>query len=284
MPHLRRFWQPHVKRWLVEPFCGGLAVTLGLRPERAVLNDANPHLINFYQWLQRGLRVTLAMENKETAYYRNRDRFNAILERGRHDTAEAAALFYYLNRTGTTDSAGSIEAEALTFRSGDTPTSTTRQISRATETRSRTGRSPREILKAYPWSGEILSTPIRPTMWSSRIRDWRFSWDDQERTAVAWRAIVAQPCSSIRPQSASKSSTENLGIAWTSWTLHAGLVAPATVPRLKRLSAPGTCDAAKYEHRGRAGGHGVAGAYARRLRLRQAVLGWHAVRRWRPQG
>jgi len=31
---------------LVEPFCGGLAVTLGLRPARALLNDANPHVIN----------------------------------------------------------------------------------------------------------------------------------------------------------------------------------------------------------------------------------------------
>lgn len=100
LPHVRPMWEPHARRRLVEPFCGGLAVTLGLRPERALVNDVNPHLINFYRWLQRGLRTSLAMENDETAYYRHRDRFNAILDRGRADTAEAAALFYYLNRTG----------------------------------------------------------------------------------------------------------------------------------------------------------------------------------------
>jgi DNA adenine methylase len=100
VPHLRPLWEPHVRRRLVEPFCGGLAVTLGLMPERAFLNDANPHLINFYRWLQRGLGVDLAMENQETAFYRHRDRFNALLADGKTDSAEAASLFYYLNRTG----------------------------------------------------------------------------------------------------------------------------------------------------------------------------------------
>jgi DNA adenine methylase len=100
VPHLRPLWEPHVRRRLVEPFCGGLAVTLGLMPEQAFLNDANPHLINFYRWLQRGLRVDLAMENQETAFYRHRDRFNALLADGKTDSAEAASLFYYLNRTG----------------------------------------------------------------------------------------------------------------------------------------------------------------------------------------
>jgi DNA adenine methylase len=57
VPHLRPLWQPHAHRRLVEPFCGGLAVALGLLPSRALLNDANPHLINFYRWLQKGLRI-----------------------------------------------------------------------------------------------------------------------------------------------------------------------------------------------------------------------------------
>jgi DNA adenine methylase len=100
VPHLRPLWAPHTRRRLVEPFCGGLAVTLGLAPERALLNDANPHVINFYRWLQRGLPIELAMENDEAAFYRHRDRFNALLGTGKADSAEAAALFYYLNRTG----------------------------------------------------------------------------------------------------------------------------------------------------------------------------------------
>ena len=52
LPHLRPLWEPHSRRRLVEPFCGGLAVALGLKPERALLNDANPHLINFYRWIR----------------------------------------------------------------------------------------------------------------------------------------------------------------------------------------------------------------------------------------
>src|SRR5260370_22162906 len=40
------------------------------------------------------------MANSERAYYRHRTRFNELLERGEGESAEAAALFYYLNRTG----------------------------------------------------------------------------------------------------------------------------------------------------------------------------------------
>lgn len=100
VPHLRPLWTPHAHRRLVEPFCGGLAVAIGLAPENALLNDANPHLINFYRWLQRGLVVDLPFRNDEKLYYRHRDRFNAILSRGEGESAEAAGLFYYLNRTG----------------------------------------------------------------------------------------------------------------------------------------------------------------------------------------
>jgi DNA adenine methylase len=100
VPHLQPLWAPHAGRRLVEPFCGGLAVTLGVLPQRALVNDSNPHLINFYRWLQRGLVITLPMENAEPLYYQHRDRFNALLSDGQSDTAEAAALFYYLNRTG----------------------------------------------------------------------------------------------------------------------------------------------------------------------------------------
>ena len=100
VPHLRPLWLPHAKMRLVEPFAGGLAVTLGLLPERALLNDANPHLINFYRWLQRGLKTDLRMENNERLFYRQRTRFNELVANGQEDTAEGAALFYYLNRTG----------------------------------------------------------------------------------------------------------------------------------------------------------------------------------------
>jgi DNA adenine methylase len=100
VPHLREYWDGHTHRRLVEPFCGGLAVAIGLAPRRALLNDLNPHVINFYTWLKRGLVVSDAMANAKRPYYAARARFNALLAAGEGDSAEAAGLFYYLNRTG----------------------------------------------------------------------------------------------------------------------------------------------------------------------------------------
>lgn len=100
VPRLLPLWRPHAHRRLVEPFCGGLAVALSLLPERALLNDANPHLVSFYRWLKRGLRVTTRLANDEALYYSHRERFNALLREGGGNTEEAAGLLYFLNRTG----------------------------------------------------------------------------------------------------------------------------------------------------------------------------------------
>lgn len=100
VPHLRPLWAPHRHRRLVEPFCGGLAVTLALMPEHALLNDVNPHVISFYRWLQRGLEIRVRLSNDASTYYSMRTRFNDLLAAGHAETAEAAGIFYYLNRTG----------------------------------------------------------------------------------------------------------------------------------------------------------------------------------------
>ena len=100
LPVLQRLWRGNEERRLVEPCCGGLSVALGLRPRRALLNDANPHLINFYRRLQRGLVSQLRMENRSGIYYSYRQRFNTLAAAGQTDGDEAASLFYYLNRTG----------------------------------------------------------------------------------------------------------------------------------------------------------------------------------------
>ena len=84
----------------MEPFCGGLAVALGLRPKAGLINDANPHVINFYHHLQNGLRLKIEAENSEECFYRHRDRFNELIRKRKQLTVEAAQLFYYLNRTG----------------------------------------------------------------------------------------------------------------------------------------------------------------------------------------
>ncbi|HSP61996.1 MAG TPA: Dam family site-specific DNA-(adenine-N6)-methyltransferase [Pyrinomonadaceae bacterium] len=99
LPHIQTIWRANRNRRYVEPFCGGLAVALGLQPEQALLNDINPHLINFYR--QVGHRLTLEIDARynRKLFYAHRARFNQIIRTGSARTKEAAQLFYYLNRT-----------------------------------------------------------------------------------------------------------------------------------------------------------------------------------------
>lgn len=87
-------------RW-VEPFVGSAVVSLNILPERALLGDSNPHLIEFYKAIQKGsltgesVRTFLESEgekllrNGEDHYYYVRDRFND--KHNPHD-------FLFLNR------------------------------------------------------------------------------------------------------------------------------------------------------------------------------------------
>lgn len=93
-------WKNYSACRLVEPFCGGLGVALSLMPKHALLNDVNEHLINFYQWIKKGFRTSLNMKNSEEVFYSFRERFNKLIKKNKFDTKEAAALFYYLNRSG----------------------------------------------------------------------------------------------------------------------------------------------------------------------------------------
>jgi DNA adenine methylase len=99
VPHLARLWVSHRSRRLVEPLCGGLAISLGLEPDRALVNDINPHSINFYRWLKKGLRISLKMQNNESYFYAQRARFNQLVRDNKEHSKEAASIFYYLNRT-----------------------------------------------------------------------------------------------------------------------------------------------------------------------------------------
>ena len=75
-------------------------MALGLAPNTALLNDVNPHLINFYNQVRRGLQFTIEANNSSTSFYNHRQRFNELVQSRRDIGGEAAQLFYYLNRTG----------------------------------------------------------------------------------------------------------------------------------------------------------------------------------------
>ena len=87
----------------IEPFMGTGVVAFNLAPEKALLCDSNPHLINFYQGISDG-RITpvrvreylekeglALLEKGDSHYYRLRDRFNHS-----HDPMD----FLFLNRAG----------------------------------------------------------------------------------------------------------------------------------------------------------------------------------------
>ena len=100
VPILKEIWEPHQSRRLVEPFTGGMSVALGLNPDAALLNDANTHLMNFYQQVQKGLKFKNQFKNNSEFYYAVRDEFNSLIKKRKHKTKTAASFFYYLIRTG----------------------------------------------------------------------------------------------------------------------------------------------------------------------------------------
>lgn len=188
VPHLQRLWKAHAGRRLVEPFCGGLAVALGLGPKRALLNDVNPHLISFYTWLRKGLEISIPLENDETLFYAHRTRFNELLKAGKGKTAEAASLFYFLNRTG-------YNGLCRFNRSGEfnVPFGTYKKI-----TYTRDFSPYRAALVAWDFSvGDFESIPLDKTDFVyadppydvefTQYSQGGFSWEDQVRAAT-WLA------------------------------------------------------------------------------------------------
>ena len=82
----------------IEPFFGGGALFFALKPERAVIADSNPELINVYQEvafnIDEVLKYLISYENTEEMFYSVRKQNWESLSR-----AEAAARTIYLNKT-----------------------------------------------------------------------------------------------------------------------------------------------------------------------------------------
>jgi DNA adenine methylase len=86
----------------VEPFFGGGALFFKRQPERALVADINPTLINVYESVRDDvngvithLRALAREGHGKDAYYAVRKRYNHV----RLDRAERAATFIYLNKT-----------------------------------------------------------------------------------------------------------------------------------------------------------------------------------------
>jgi DNA adenine methylase len=193
VPHLRPVWAAHKKKRLVEPFCGGLAVALGLLPNQALLNDVNFHAINFYRQLKKGLRAGLDMSNNEAAFYACRQRFNELIAAGMDNTKEAGELFYYLNRTG-------YNGLCRFNRQGEFNVPFGRY---ATINYTRDFSAYKQIFASWTFkAGDFQKVPVEPDdfvyadpPYDVDFRQYAkdgFSWEDQERLAI-WLAAHTGP-------------------------------------------------------------------------------------------
>lgn len=193
IPTLQELAESHRGRRLVEPFVGGLAVALGLGFENALLNDANPHLVNFYRWLQKGLQITSEMKNDREYFNSARDRFNRLVSEDRASSAEAAGLFYYLNRTGFNglcrfNSSGFFNVPFGSYKSINYTADFMHY--RATLRRWRFQSGDFEALRLVP-EDLIYADPPYDVQFTRYAREG-FGWADQERLA-AWLASHPGP-------------------------------------------------------------------------------------------
>ena len=182
--HLAPIWKQHENSRYVEPFCGGLAVALGLQPRRALLNDVNPHLVNFYRHLQTGLRLSIEMRYDEQLFYRHRDRFNQLIRGGEATTEEAAQLFYYLNRTGFNglcrfNKSGEFNVPFGTY----TTVNYDRDLSGYPAVLRQWSFTNVDIEKVPLESGDFVYADPPYDVEFTTYSAGGFSWDDQERTA-----------------------------------------------------------------------------------------------------
>ncbi len=86
---------------IVEPFAGGIALSLGLLPQKALINDINPHLINLYTQIKKNkFKIPQEITLTKSFYYKTREEFNELILNRKIKTLKAAQLFWILNRIG----------------------------------------------------------------------------------------------------------------------------------------------------------------------------------------
>ena len=98
VPEIVKYFHPSCR--LVEPFCGGLSMSLGLLPERACLNDVDDLLINMYRYIQEeSLLVENLPNHDKNSFLNAREEFNDRIRNECRAGRRMAELYFYLNVT-----------------------------------------------------------------------------------------------------------------------------------------------------------------------------------------
>ena len=93
-----QFFLPDFDGRYIEPFLGGAAVFFHLAPERSILSDVNPRLINTYKAVQSDWRL-VENELKKMQKLHSKEYYYQERDRKRRKSHTKAAQFLYLNRT-----------------------------------------------------------------------------------------------------------------------------------------------------------------------------------------
>jgi len=99
-PKIAEIYKDYTDSIFVEPFAGACAVAMYMEVGAAICNDYNPHVINFWWEIKRGLEINRPMENDRDMYYKYRAEFNSLIMSYDWLGDTPAELFYYLNKTG----------------------------------------------------------------------------------------------------------------------------------------------------------------------------------------
>ena len=87
-------------RW-IEPFLGSGVVAFNLSPSKAYLADANPHIINFYKDIQKGMLTPEIVRNYlqyEGSFLQKQGKEHYYMVRKRFNSAPNSLDFLFLNR------------------------------------------------------------------------------------------------------------------------------------------------------------------------------------------
>lgn len=193
IPVLRRLFEPYKDRRLVEPFFGSGTVTFGLKPRRALVNDANNVLAAFHRGVAATMEYDLPYKSTPEDFARARDRYNALLNADKGDTEEAAKLFYYLNQFGhgglyRVNSRGEFNTPFQADRAGKPLRSLVPYRGQYKGVRIRSGDFERLKIRE---SDFIYSDPPYDSEFAA-YQKGGFSWDDQVRHAE-WLARQTVP-------------------------------------------------------------------------------------------
>lgn len=220
VPILKEVWEPYRNVPLVEPFAGGMAIALGFTPKKALLNDGNPHLINFYQQIQKGLTINMPFLNQADFYYQTRQDFNTLIQNRRHHTSKAAQLFYYLIKTGFNGLCRFNQQGRFNVPFGQHKTILYKtNFCEYQPILKHWTLSNQDFQKISLKGNEFLYVDPPYDVEFTQYYDQSFHWQDQERLA-AWLALQKNPMA-ISNQGTQRILTLYKKLGFTLFTLHA---------------------------------------------------------------